>query len=143
MNAISLNLNVLQEYFQSKPVLLAYLLGSRATGNVKSYSDTDIAVLFDDKLTPRQRMALRIELISDLMKILKTDNIELIDLTDASPQFCYEAIKHRKEIFVKDDKLRIDFETKALSEYFDRQYYLKRHSTTGVEKLKEEYGIST
>lgn len=134
-------LNSLQEYFKDKPVLLAYLLGSQATGKVKSYSDTDIAVLFDPKLTPRQRMALRVELISCLTRLLKTDALDLIDLEDASPFFCYEAIKHRKEIFVKDEKLRIDFETKVLSRYFDRQFYLKRHSREGIQKLKEEYGI--
>lgn len=138
-----LNLKLLQDYFNSKPISLVYLLGSQATGKVKPYSDTDIAVLFDTKLTSSQRMSLRIELISDIMKILKKDNIELIDLNDATPFFRYETIKHRKEIFVKEEKLRIDFETKALSEYFDRQYYLKRHSATGMEKLKEEYGVST
>lgn len=77
-----------------------------------------------------------------IKQILKTDNLELIDLEDASPHFRYEAIKHRKEVFVKDEKVRIDCETKVLSEYFDRQYYLKRHSMLGLEKLKEEYGIS-
>ena len=136
------NLNLLHEYFKAKPVLLAYLLGSQATGRIKPYSDTDIAVLFDPKLTPQQRMTLRIELISDLTRLLKTDALDLIDLEEASPFFCYEAIKHRKEIFVKDEKLRIDFETKVLSRYFDHQFYLKRHRITGIQNLKEEYGVS-
>lgn len=136
-------LNSLQEYFKDEPVLLAYLLGSQATGKVKPYSDTDIAVLFDPKLTPQQRLTAKLKLLYDITKLLKTDKVDLIDLHGASPFFCFEAIKHRKEIFVRNEKTRIEFEIRVLSEYFDQQYYLKRHSILGIQKLKEEYGIST
>lgn len=136
------NLNALQKYFKDKPVLLAYLLGSQAAGTAKPYSDTDIAVLFDHKLSPDERMAARIELVADLTKLLKTDALDLIDLDKASPFLCYEAIKKRKEIFIRDEKARISFETKTLCEYFDRQFYLKRHRLTGMQNLKEEYGIT-
>lgn len=123
-------------------MLLAYLLGSQATGQTKPYSDTDIAVLFDPKFTPAQRRDKKIEMITDLTKLLNSDSLDLIDLKEASPFFCYEAINKRKEIFVKDEKTRVEFETKTLSRYFDRQYYLKRHRVSGIQNLKEEYGIS-
>lgn len=131
----------LKEYFKNKSVRLVYLMGSQASGQTKPYSDIDMAVLFDQNLSAKQRFNARIELISDLAKFLGTDNIDLIDLQGSSPIFAYEAIRHRKELYVKDEDSRVIFETKALSSYFDQKYYLGRHTLLGLGKLKEEYGI--
>lgn len=131
----------LKEYFKNKPVRLVYLMGSQASGQTKPYSDVDMAVLFDQNLSAKQRFNIRIELLSNLAKFLGTDNIDLIDLQNASPLFAYEAIKHRKELYVEDENIRVNFETKALANYFDQKYYLSRHAILGLVKLKEEYGI--
>lgn len=131
----------LKEYFINKPVRLVYLMGSYASGQTKPYSDIDMAVLFDQNLSTKQRFNTKIELISELAKFLGTDNIDLIDLQNASPFFAYEAIKHRKELYVEDEDTRVNFETKALASYFDQKYYLSRHAVLGLGKLKEEYGI--
>lgn len=131
----------LKEYFKNKSVRLVYLMGSQASGQTKPYSDVDMAVLFDQNLSTKQRFDVRIELLSDLTKFLGTDNVDLIDLQNASPVFAYEAIKHRKELYVQNEDTRVDFETKALANYFDQKYYLSRHAILGMGKLKEEYGI--
>lgn len=133
--------NKLKEYFKNKSVRLVYLMGSQATGQTKPYSDIDMAVLFDQNLSAKQRFNARIELLAGLTKFLGTDNIDLIDLQNSSPIFAYEAIRHRKELYIKDEYIRVDFETKTLANYFDQKYYLSRHSFLGMEKLKEEYGI--
>lgn len=132
---------LLKEYFKNKSVRLVYLMGSQASGQTKPYSDVDMAVLFDQNLNARQRFDARIELLSYLTKFLGTNNIDLIDLQSAPPFFAYEAIKHRKELYIADEDTRVSFETKALTNYFDQKYYLSRHSLLGMRKLKEEYGI--
>lgn len=118
-------------------------MGSQASGKIKPYSDTDIAVLFDPKLSQAERFNLKIEMLSDLTKISGTDSIDLVDLNSAPPFFAYEAIKQRSELFVSDETTRIDFEVGVLSRYFDAQYFLKRHSFLGIKALKKEYGIGT
>lgn len=132
---------LLKEYFKNKSVRLVYLMGSQASGQTKPYSDIDMAVLFDQNLSVKQRFDARIELLSYLTKFLGTNNIDLIDLQSAPPLFAYEAIKHRKELYVEDEDTRVSFETRALASYFDQKYYLSRHTILGMEKLKEEYGI--
>lgn len=138
-----IDFRVLHNYFKDQPVSLVYLMGSQASGKTKPYSDTDIAVLFDDKLTSSERFNHKVGMLSELSKILGTDNIDLVDLNSATPHLSYEAIKQRQEIYFKDERTRVDFETKVLSEYFDQQFYLSRHTLLGLENLKEEYGIRT
>jgi hypothetical protein len=82
-------------------------------------------------------------MIADLTKLLGTECIDLIDLNSAPPLFAYEAIKQRSELFISDERTRVEFETGALSRYFDTAYFLKRHSQLGLKALKEEYGISS
>ena len=136
-----IDFRALHNYFKVQPVDLVYLMGSQASGTVKPYSDIDIGVLFDPKFSSSERFNLKIAVIADLSKILGTDNIDLVDLGSANPHLAFEAIKHRKEIYSKDEKTRVHFETKVLSEYFDQQFYLSRHTILGLKNLKEEYGI--
>lgn len=117
-------------------------MGSQAEGRAKPYSDIDIAVLFDPELSKSERFNLKVEIISKLTKILGTENIDLIDLNSAPPLFAYEAIKQRSELFISDEKVRIEFETGVLERYFDAEYFLKRHAQLGLKTLKEEYGIT-
>ena len=133
--------NKLKKYFKNKSVRLVYLMGSQASGQIKPYSDIDMAVLFDQNLSAKQRFDARIDLLSQLTKFLGNNNIDLIDLQTAPPFFAYEAIKHRKELYVEDEDTRVSFETRALTNYFDQKYYLRRHTLLGLGKLKEEYGI--
>lgn len=133
--------NKLKKYFKNKPVRLVYLMGSQASGRTKPYSDVDLAVLFDQNLSSKQRFDVRIQLLSELSKFLGTDQIDLIDLQNTSPVFAYEAIKSRKELYVEDEDTRISFETKALANYFDQKYYLSRHTLLGINQLEKDYGI--
>ena len=44
-----LNLKVIREYFETQPVLKAWLFGSYARGEQKTTSDIDLLIEFDDK----------------------------------------------------------------------------------------------
>lgn len=143
MNKKLIDREKLRNYFQDKQITLAYLLGSQTSEKTKPYSDIDIAILFDKALSDKERFEKRIEMISELCVILETDALDLIDLASASPVLQFEAVKARNELFVCNEKTRVAFETAVLSDYFDRQYYLKRHTMLGMENLRREYGIKT
>src|SRR3989344_2521750 len=120
-------INKLKTYFSKQPVELVYLFGSMAKGLGKAYSDIDFAILFNKELSGQKRFDLKLKIIGDLCFILKTDSIDVVDLKDASPFLKFEAMKPRYEIFINNEVERVEFESRALSEYLDIQYYLRRH----------------
>lgn len=75
----------LKSYFVKKPVQLVYLFGSKAEGREKPYSDIDIAVLFSEKLSGQERFDLKLKILSDVSLILKTEVIDIVDFSTASP----------------------------------------------------------
>lgn len=143
MKQLSLNKNQLYRYFKNQPVDLVYLFGSQASGNTKPFSDIDFAVLFTRNLTDQERSTLKIKILGDLSGILKMDKIDLVDLKTAPPFLQFEVIRKRNEIFVRNENARIDFETKVLFNFFDRQYFVNRHIKMGINDLKKEYAVTT
>lgn len=141
MKHLDFDKNQLYEYFKSQPVELVYLFGSQAAEKVTPLSDIDFAVLFAENLTDQEGFTLKIKILGDLAKILKTDKIDLVDLKTAPPFLQFEAIKKRNEIFVRNENIRIDFETNVLFNFFDRQYFVNRHIQLGLSDLKKEYAI--
>lgn len=143
MKQLNLNKNQLRNYFEGQPVELAYLFGSQASRDITVLSDIDFAVLFTENLTDQERFTLKIKMLGDLSEIVKMDKIDLVDLKTAPPFLQFEVIRRRNEIFVRNEGTRIDFETKTLSIFFDRQYFVNRHIRMGISDLKKEYAITT
>ena len=143
MKRLNLNKNQLYSYFKDQSVDLVYLFGSQASGEVKSLSDIDFAVFFAKNLTDQERFTLKIKILGDLSAILKTDKIDFIDLKAAPPFLQFEVIRKRNEIFVRNENTRIDFETRVLFNFFDRQYFANRHIHMGINNLKKEYAITS
>ncbi len=133
---MNIDTKALQTYFAEKPVELVYLFGSQANDSAKPYSDIDIGVVFSPNLSDAEKFSLRTIYIADISKLLKTDAIDVVNLSKVSSFMRFEAIKHHKEIFVRNNATRIVFESNTLSEYFDRQYYLVRHIRLGLQGLK-------
>lgn len=128
----------IQDFVKIRPVELVYLLGSRAKGQAKPYSDYDFAILFDESLDKRARFEEKLVAISFLTKLLASDKVDVIDLSDASPALRYEAISPRATIYAKSENTRVDFEQRSLAEYFDRLYYLKRHAQASLQRVARE-----
>ena len=74
---------------KTKPSIdLAYIFGSQAAGKKGPISDFDIAVLFSE---PHQSVQ-RYELTHELNTVLKTDQVDLIVLNNASIELRYAVI---------------------------------------------------
>ncbi len=105
------------EYLEDHPkIFFAYLFGSLARGISLPLSDVDIAVylaetphIADDKL----------EILGELMDILKTDEIDLVVLTTAGLPLMMNILKNKKIIVDKDPFARHGFESLVMRKYFD------------------------
>ncbi len=109
-------------------MVLAYLYGSCATGKTHALSDVDIAVAANRKLSAVQKLKKRLVLISECQKILKSSNVDLVFYEDLPLQIQYHALRDSVLIFSDDEDLRVDLEHRTLSRYFDRAYYIRRHT---------------
>jgi predicted nucleotidyltransferase len=109
----------LEYLFRQRPVQLAYLFGSQATGYTHADSDVDIAVLLNDGLTADERFAERLALIGALSQVLRTDTVDVVILNEASPLLAYEALHHGVLLYCAEENTRVEFQVRTLHAYED------------------------
>lgn len=112
-------------------VKLVYLFGSQARGTSGPMSDYDFAVsLADEPFAEMQNI--RLKLISDLSRALKTDAVDVVvlELTQ-SPELKYNIIREGKLLFSREP-FKVVIEPRILSEYFDFRAMLRRHHLTNT-----------
>ena len=68
--------------FSRYPIFVSYLFGSQATGTSNMDSDYDFAVFFSPKVTPTRYLHYKLQLISDLVKIVDREFVDLVILND-------------------------------------------------------------
>ena len=125
----------LSEFFSGvDSVTVAYLFGSTVRGEANGLSDIDIAVLFDESFSKKEAFDLQLELIGELGVLLKTNNIDLVVLNESPLLLTYNVI--RDGIILKsDERKRVLFETRTMSKYLDRDYYVKKHMKMTLERM--------
>jgi predicted nucleotidyltransferase len=77
----------LRPAFERQGVRLAYLFGSQATGQTHAESDTDVAVLLPDTLTPMRQHEIRMDLIGAMMDSCESDAVDIAVLNETDPVF--------------------------------------------------------
>lgn len=127
----------IKNYFSNKPVEMVYLFGSQAGGRTTPLSDYDFAVFFKEKLDGHQCFREKLKYAGDLGRILVTEKVDIVNLNQAPVLLCYAVVAARKEIVVRNERKRVDFEHRTLREYFDELYYLKRRTRAGLAKIAE------
>lgn len=107
----------LKAFFSTQPqVELAYLFGSTARGTTGPMSDVDVAVRFAPGAAHTLDESLKIR--DALCRYLGSDRIDFVNLDQASPVLRFNVI--RDGVLLKgDDDVRVPFEVKVMSEYFD------------------------
>lgn len=111
---------------KEEAILFCYLFGSRAYGKTIPKSDIDLAVYLN-KEKCKEFFEKRLELIAKFSKKLKKET-DVVILNTAPPFLRYVALKEGKLIFERDEGQRIDFELKALNEYFDFKPVLEMYN---------------
>jgi len=114
---ISARLNLLEPLLSGDDrVIFAYIFGGLASGEQRPLSDIDIAVYLDSYL---DKADAKLEIIGALSTVLKTDEIDLVILNDASTSLVGRILKNKRLIVDKQPFLRHSFESLALREFFD------------------------
>lgn len=92
-------------------VRLLVLFGSYATGNTTDSSDVDIGIL-------RDTVGIE-DLLPDLMRYLKTDRVDLVDLSRASPLLCMAVARSGNVLYQRHTSEFASFSSLALRRYED------------------------
>jgi predicted nucleotidyltransferase len=116
-------------------VVVAYLLGSAARGELRPGSDLDVAVLLPAR-TPQGKVvtdrdpltlsSLRLSLQADLQEAAHRP-VDLVILNQASPDLIHRVLRDGVLLVERDRSARIRFEVGARNEYFDVLPFLKRY----------------
>jgi len=121
--------NLIPVFKKYPEVKLVYLFGSRATGKIGPLSDYDFAVYLDEK-NAKKRFELKLNLISEATKALKTDNVDLVVLNDINaPEMKYNVIKDGI-LILQIEPFKVIIEPRILNEYFDFHDFLLRYNLT-------------
>ncbi|MBI2050819.1 MAG: nucleotidyltransferase domain-containing protein [Parcubacteria group bacterium] len=108
-----------------KDVLFGYVFGSAATGGSRKGSDVDLAVYLDPAFRARF-FDIRLELLEQFTRSLGSE-ADVVVLNTAAPFLRYVAMREGIVAFEGSREARIDFELKALNEYFDYQPVLAQY----------------
>ena len=128
-----LQMNNLKKLFQAKlQIKLVYLFGSQVSQKTGSLSDYDFAFYLEEK-NRKKLFDLKLDLISGLSRILKTDKVDVVILNEAeSPELKYNIIKEGKLIY-ETEPYRLLVEPRILNDYFDFHYLLLRYNLTKAQ----------
>ena len=107
-------------------IILAYLYGSKVKGRTNEGSDWDLAVYLKEPLKnygPWPAFEIEAELSRAVGAIVRVTILnELL-----SSLHGFEIVKHGIVLIDRVEELRMDFENRILRNYYDWQYFLKRH----------------
>ncbi len=124
-------MKALQGYFGNRgEIEVAYIFGSVAQNESNSLSDIDLAVILNEEkidagLYPYGYKA---HLLCDLMKLLKTNRVDLVILNDAPPLLRHRVLYYGKLICANNEARRIRFHVDTINEYNDFKYLSGTHS---------------
>ena len=118
------------QYLEKHPEIeVAYIFGSVAQGKITPLSDIDIAILVDNQKIDENvyRYGYKAEILSDLIKLLKTNAIDLVILNEANTLLRHRILYYGKILHSKNEKKRIVFQTTTISKYNDYKQIMRCH----------------
>ncbi len=136
--------HLLHFFRDRKEVLLVYLFGSCLRENIDRAHDIDIAILVDPvifkRLDKEKPYGYEAELIAELIRLLKYNEVDLVLLNKASPLLAYEVIHHGKLLSCPSEEVRVQFEISSLKRHADTKYL--RSIKRFYSELRAEKGLS-
>jgi len=120
--------------FKDEGLKLVLLFGSAALGRVHRQSDIDLAFLFDrpvDILTLTNRV----------IRLLHTDNIDVVDLRRASPLLKFSVVKNGRLLYERQLGMFNEFYSLAFRMYVDTKK-LRDAQATAIKHFLKARGLS-
>lgn len=136
------SMNRISEQFQSEAaarlfaqqdVLLAYLYGSQARGEAGLLSDVDVTVLFAPYLGKQARFRRRLDLSGELGGMWPRDDVQVVDLAEASPLLRHRVYVDGRVLYCADDAVRVKFILDTIRDYED---------TRPIRRVNEKYTLA-
>lgn len=126
--------NKLKPLFKKeKDILFAYLFGSAVQGKTSYESDIDLAIYLSEK-KGSDFFKKRLSLIEKAQSILKKPT-EVVILNEISSIFLkFVIIKEGRVIFEREHGERVDFELRAMQEYYDFQPFIEAYNKAYLER---------
>jgi predicted nucleotidyltransferase len=91
---------------------LVILFGSSVTGRRGPESDLDLALLGDAPLD-------LVAVTTDVIRLLQTDRVDVVDLRRASPLLTMEVARHGRLVYERTPGMHIEFISLAARRYID------------------------
>ena len=123
----------LSPIFKREGLRLALLFGSAASGKAHKRSDIDLAFLFDKPIDI-------LALTNEVIRLLRTDNVDVIDLRRASPLLKFAAARGGKLLYEKAPGIFNEFCSLAFRMYLDTEK-LRNARTKSISNFLEARGI--
>lgn len=116
-DAIEDRIRTLPDLFTAgSQVLLAYLFGSGARGELRPTSDIDVAVFLADDADP---LLARADLVAEISRHLGTDRRDLVVLNEAPTALLGRTLRDRRVLFDREPFRRHRFKSLALRQFHD------------------------
>jgi hypothetical protein len=135
----------LPQMVKDLPVQLAYLHGSAARGEMTPSSDTDIALVCDGGISPRQRMRLMLDISAALSIQAGIAEADVRVINDAPLAFRGRVACDGILLYARDEAQRVEFEARTRDEYFDYLPFHQRLQEAFLKNVREQgllYGRS-
>lgn len=120
--------------FKDKGLKLALLFGSAVSEKVHKQSDIDLAFLFDN---PVDILALT----NRVIRLLHTDNIDVVDLKRASPLLKFSIVKNCKLLYEREKGIFNEFYSLTFRMYVDTKK-LRDAQATAIKHFLKARGLS-
>lgn len=105
-------------FIKQQNVVAAYVYGSRIKGYANVKSDLDLAIVVDDvDRINYQDLYLKINQIFSKLEI----DLRIVT-SSSSPIYLLQILKSGKCIYQRDELEKVNFETKALKDFYDSQH---------------------
>ena len=117
-------------------VILGYLFGSHARGQVWAHSDVDVALLLAGEPDAARCLERRLAAIGGIADVLSTDDVDVVILNQAPPALAYAVLRDGILLFCRDEPARIAFQVRAVNEYLDFKPVLERHERALLQRAE-------
>ncbi len=129
----------LHSLFQRSPVDAAYTQGTPSGRRLAgAYSDLDVALLLLDKVKANEFFDYQVYFVSELSKTLETQGLDVVILNQASLLQRAQVIRSWSILYQRDEKRRVQWETRAVMDYLDFQKYDDLQTKALAERTKSD-----
>ncbi|MPZ17677.1 MAG: hypothetical protein GEV06_07185 [Luteitalea sp.] len=117
-------------------VVCGYVFGSVARRDAGPLSDVDLAILFDDDVDVSRRFELAAALVEEAERATE-QQVDLAILNEAPPLLRHRVVRDGRLLYTRDERRRVAFEARALTEYLDFQPVLARFDRILLSRARE------